>query len=258
MDHPSELVHTVAFSGRICGLMLAAGAAVSAAGTPTQHVERLAFRTIRERDGVVQAESSLEMWEEGGRVCLVEEHAFSNGTRSVSRVEVDPDSLQPLAWERSHTNGSGTVVVALRLLDGRIETATTAGDGAPQRRSIPVPEAPYAIVPLIKLHLARAVETGIIPGLMRQVLVLPDGSMQVVESRVKDLGESTVEVPAGRYRCRHLRVGAASKLTAGLVPPADLYVAVDKPHPVVKTTARKNRFSTAMVNELVSQRSPAD
>ena len=209
-------------------------------------------RAFVQKSGEEEGSSQSDLIYEQGRVRLAEVRTPTKGR--VQRVDVvfDPETLHPISWIRRIGDGADEIRTELQLAKGQIEARTLKGGKITKVSTVAVPEPPWCVAPLVKFQAALCVAASGTIRHIRTVAVREDGSLKLAEMKVEYLGLATVTVPAGEFRCHHLRLTPQSKLMTALVPDGAIFLGEDGTHPMVKTILPATPLSSAIVTELQS------
>jgi hypothetical protein len=234
-----------------CG---ACGAAEPAAGT----TEEISFLAKYEGSQEKQGASHNIITREAGKVHFIEEReATSYGKSARFDIVFDPVTLLPSSWTRIVGGSNSTVKTEVKVAGGKIESKVFTGDTVTHTSSIDVPATAFCLPPMLRYQIAKLVDVNTFPASFLNVSVAEDGSMKAIEVKVEDMGTTKVDVPAGSFQCRHLKVAAKSSMVSALVPPGDLFLTVEPPHMMIKMTMSPSRFSSTIVTEMQSRKTGA-
>ncbi|HEY8241685.1 MAG TPA: hypothetical protein VIH35_09570 [Kiritimatiellia bacterium] len=208
-------------------------------------------RAYTESSGANQGTSTVLVERTPGSIRLVEERKQADGAIQQFDVTFDPATLQPSSWTRVSRKDDFEESTVISITNGKVVARTYDAGGKEKKvSSIAVPDAPWCIAPLTKFHAALCVASNAPMGIFRNVSVAPDGALKVAEVAVAELGSTTVIVSAGEFKCRQLKLSPQSALVAALMPPAEMFIGEDAPHPMVKTVLSPTRFSSTIATEL--------
>lgn len=236
----------------LLGAMLFALPALAQAAQPLTLTEEVLTYVQVDEKGVAHGDDArVELQRKGDRVALLEKRTIPSGAKVTLKVEIDPKTLLPLSWEKMQVENGGQIKVDLILGPDKIEARIEQPEKKVKQDWVARPSGPFTVVPLLKYYLAKRLEAGETAGTFIVVGVMGT-ELMAIEVGVEDKGVETVTVPAGSFACRHLRVEPLSALYSVVMPPADMYLAVDGTHPLVLGLGRTSRLSPVMRSELSS------
>jgi len=214
--------------------------------------ETMTTRAFVQKSGEQEGSSRSEIRHAPGRVRFTEARTTAKGRSQRVDVVFDPQTLQPLAWTRFLGEGADEIRTELHITNGQIEARTYSREKVMTVSSLAVPDSPWCVAPLVRFQAARFVAGSGTVSRVRNIAVTEDGTLKVAEMEFHDLGPVTVNVPAGEFRCRRLRLSPQSVLASALVPAGELFISEDGAHPMVKTVLPPSPLSSAIVTELES------